>query len=122
MTLTLRLTPRRRNVLCLRAAGYSQGQIARRLDISLGLVRKDVKAISHALIPGVTDGAPGESKGYRLAYVLGLLDAGADPDDVPDYLQALEDRVAWRESQAPAPNDPEDAPAEPAGVAPSAHG
>lgn len=99
---TLSLTPRRRNVLCLRAAGYTNEQIAERLQVSRGVVRKDVVAISRALIPGVTDYTPGDAIAYRIVYVMGLLDAGVPPDEITDYMQALEDRVAMRLSQAAA--------------------
>jgi hypothetical protein len=93
------LSPRRRNVLCLRAAGFSQEQIAATLGITEGLVRKDVVAISKLLIPGVTDGLPGEAKAYRLVYVLGLLDAGVPAEEVGDYMRALVDRVMMRQAQ-----------------------
>lgn len=96
---TMALTPRRRNVLCLRAAGYSQEQIATRLGITVGLVRKDNLAISRILLPGAPTTQRSSGTVYRLTYVLGLLDAGIDPDEVQHYLRALEDRVGMRLAQ-----------------------
>lgn len=95
---TLRLSPRRRNVLCLRAAGWSQAQIAERLGMTERLVRKDCEAINRLLIPGVTDDDM-SAKGYRAVYVLGLIDGGVDPDDVDAHLSALVDRVEMRLAQ-----------------------
>jgi hypothetical protein len=97
---TMALTPRRRNVLALRACGYSQAEIARRLGITEGVVRKDHRSIAQCLVPGVTDRANGSHVGYTITYAMGLLDAGVDPADIPAYIAALEDRVAMRLGQA----------------------
>jgi hypothetical protein len=91
---TTRLTPRRRCVLYLRAAGWSYAQIAELLGMNANLVRKDLIAVNKTILPGVTDG-PEPAKGYRVIYVLGLLDAGVPADEVGDYLKALHTRASW---------------------------
>lgn len=91
---TTRLTARRRCVLYMRAAGWSYEQVAERLGITTNMVRKDLIAINKTLIPGLTDGDE-PAKGYRLIYALGLLDAGADPADIPHYMEALLARSDW---------------------------
>lgn len=106
---TTRLTRRRRCVLYLRAAGWDAAMIARKLGITTGLVRKDIANVTQTLIPGVTDG-PEPAKGYRVVYVLGLLDAGVEPEDVPDYLHALEQRSGWLLAQERAGTDDDDNP------------
>jgi biotin operon repressor len=100
------LTPRRRNVLCLRAAGFSQDQIAEALGITRGLVRKDTVAIKRVF---GTDHEAGDATLYRTVYALGLLHAGAQPEEVPAYVNALIDQVRMRVAQntrAESGNDP----------------
>lgn len=91
---TTRLTPRRRSVLYLRAAGWSYSQIAQRLKVSIKVVRNDLLQINKTLIPGLTDGDE-PAKGYRLIYALGLLDAGVEPEEVRYHMNALIDRSDW---------------------------
>lgn len=104
---TTRLTRRRRCVLYLRAAGWDYATIAQRLGITKNLVQKDLISVNKTLIPGVTDG-PESAKGYRIVYVLGLLDAGVPPEEVTDYLDGLNDRVQWLLSQDAAGMDPKE--------------
>lgn len=103
---TTRLTRRRRCVLYLRAAGWDYATIARRLGITKNLVQKDLITCNRTLIPGVTDG-PETAKGYRIIYTLGLLDAGVEPEEVPSYLEALDERVRWLQAQEAAGIDPD---------------
>lgn len=94
---TSRLTRRRRCVLYLRAQGQDYDTIAERLGVSKNVVQKDLMAINKTLIPGVTDGDH-PAKGYRVVYVLGLLDAGVPPEEIGAHLDALEDRIRWLQS------------------------
>lgn len=96
---TARLTPRRRCVLFLRSAGLSYRQIAAELGITENLVRKDLVAVNKTLMRGITDGTEPD-KGHRVTYALGLLDAGVDPEEIPDYLAALRARAALLANQA----------------------
>lgn len=104
---TTRLTRRRRCVLYLRAMGHDYDAIAEELGVSKNVVQKDLMAINKTLIPGVTDGDHA-AKGYRVMYVLGLLDGGVPPHEVVDHLRALPDRVAWLRMQDQAGMDPKD--------------
>lgn len=88
------LSPRRRCVLYLRAAGWDAKRIAKYLGVSQNVVRKDLIVVFNTLVPGLTDG-PETAKGYRLVYALGLLDAGVDPKDVPYYMDVLTTRADW---------------------------
>lgn len=82
------MTPRRRKVLRLRAAGWSYKQIAERVGISEHAVKRDLMVIQNLTIPGLTNGDE-PMKGYRIVYALGLLDAGANAGDVPRYMRKL---------------------------------
>lgn len=93
-----RLTPRRKNVLALRAYGLSYREIARTLGISVEIVRKDLLVINRIFCRTFPDGDV-SAMGYRVIYMLGLIDAGVEPDDVPDHLQALKDSVMMRVGQ-----------------------
>lgn len=86
------LSPRRRCVLLLRTAGWSYKQIARTLNMSENLVRKDLVAVNKLLMRGITSGDEPD-KGHRVSYALGLMDAGVDSEDIPYYLKALADRA-----------------------------
>lgn len=88
------MTPRRRAVLYLRAAGWDYKQIADKLGITLNVVRKDIQALHKLAIPGLSDGEE-PATGYRLTYALGLMDGGAEPQEVPDHMDALLHRAEW---------------------------
>ena len=89
-----RLTPIRRSVLYLKAAGWSYAMIGAKLGIPDNRVRKHLIAVNETLLPGITDGQE-PSKGYRVVYALGLLDAGVPPEEVPAYLAALVTKAEW---------------------------
>lgn len=105
---TLRLTRRRRQVLCLRAAGWSYRRIASVLNIPVKTVKNELGACARGLLPGVTDGKA-DAQTYRLVYCLGLLDGGVAPEDVPAHLHALILRahaLSQGELTQPRDNDP----------------
>lgn len=92
--LTLKLSPRRRQVVMLRAAGWSYAEIGRRLGVASHTVKNDLQAVAETLIPGVTDlPVCPKAKVLRLVYVLGVLDGGGDPTEVADHLDALVTRA-----------------------------
>jgi len=86
------LSPQLRNVLILRTAGYTYTDIGETLDISRATVYTYVKRINRSFLRGITkdDGREG---GFRLAYVLGLIDAGCSVYEIREKLEDLEARV-----------------------------
>jgi hypothetical protein len=86
------LTPYRRCILYLCICGYSYRQIGKLIGKSDRAVRAQVYEINHSVLPGLGN-QDGQSRMARLAYTIGLLDAGVDPSDVPTYIRRLEQRA-----------------------------
>jgi hypothetical protein len=88
-----RLSPRLRNILILRIAGYNYTDIGECLGISRATVYTYIKRINRLFLRGITKQDDTREVGYRVAYVYGLLDAGCDVPEIAEKLQNLEARV-----------------------------
>jgi hypothetical protein len=81
-----------RRILYLCICGYNYRQVGDLLGVSARAVRRQVYEINHSVLPGI--GNPhGESRMSRLAYTIGLLDAGVHPEDVSTFISRLEQRA-----------------------------
>ena len=99
------LSPQLRNVLYLRCAGYSHAEIAAVLDLKRATVHTYIRRLNTIFLKGITDdagsGTRGSERGLRLAYVLGLLHAGATVQELPGHLRELDRRVRHAQIGAP---------------------
>lgn len=89
-----RLSDRQRIVILLKLDGASLDEIGDFLGISRRMVR-DSLTLALGKFPGLLDhrGERLTARHYRLAYLLGVLDAGGDPDELTDFLDCLVDRA-----------------------------
>lgn len=87
------LSPQLRNVLILRTAGYTHTAIGEVLGISRPTVHTYIKRINKLFLKGITADDGRQETGFRIAYVLGLIDAGCTVPDVQRHLLELESRV-----------------------------
>lgn len=91
---------RRRVCVMLRAAGMSYMEISEFLNIGPRLVRYELEQATHQF-PGLLDHGRGDNQNriIRLVYLMGAVDAGATREELPDMLDALEERSRWIRSR-----------------------